>query len=188
MMRTDAAERKKTGETPEEQMMREKREWAAADAKSAELEIQGNEAFKNGDYKAAFTGYTACIQLSPQEPLYSLNRAAVVLKLRLYETAVQDASDAINKGDFNRAKAHFRRGQANCFLGDWDKAEEDCKKALNLQPGDRSIIKQIAELKRLSGLSSDERTAWIAAQGPAMLRDIFEDGDLNRRVEEMLKR
>ncbi|KAJ7467028.1 TPR-like protein [Mycena latifolia] len=188
IMRADAAERERTGETPEQQMMREKREWAEADAKSAELKAQGNDAFKRGDYQAAFTVYTACIHLSGHEPLYSLNRAAVALKLKLYEMAVKDASDAIDKGNFNRAKAYFRRGQGSSFLGDWDKAEEDYKKALELQPGDRSIVEQITELNRLRGLSSDDQASWISAQEPATLGDIFEGGELKRRVEEVLGR
>ncbi|KAJ7090914.1 TPR-like protein [Mycena belliarum] len=187
ILKADAAERERTGETVEQQMLREKREWAVADAKSAELKIQGNDAFKIGDYKAAFAVYTACIHLSSHEPLYSLNRAAVALKLKLYETAVQDASDAIDKGNFHRAKAHFRRGQAKCFLGDWNKAEEDYNQALKLQPGDRSIVEQIAELKRLRGLSTDKQSAWISAHEPAKLSDIFESHDLKRRVEELLK-
>lgn len=79
MMKADAAERERTGETAMEQMAREKREWAEADAKSAKLKLQGNEAFKEGDYKTAFVIYSACMSLSPQEPLYPLNRVAVAL-------------------------------------------------------------------------------------------------------------
>ncbi|KAJ7678696.1 hypothetical protein B0H17DRAFT_1206624 [Mycena rosella] len=107
-----AEERERTGETESEQMLQEKREWAEEAAKSAEMKIQGNNAFRNGDYKTAFIIYTACGVLTPHEPLYCLNRAAIALKLKLYETAVKDASDAIERGNFNRVKAHFRRGQA----------------------------------------------------------------------------
>ncbi|KAJ7141104.1 hypothetical protein C8R44DRAFT_762741 [Mycena epipterygia] len=188
MMRADTAERERTGETAEEQMMREKREWAETDAKSAELKIQGNEAFRNRDYKTAFVVYTACIFLSAHEPLYSLNRAAVALKLKLYKEAVEDASSAIEKGNFNLAKAHFRRGQARCFLGDWETAGEDCVKALALQPGDRNVTDQIAELKSLRGLSSDDQAAWISAQAKITLGDIFKPGELKRRTEEVLGR
>jgi hypothetical protein len=62
-----------------EQMWREKREWAENDAKSAELKIRGNEVFRSGDYKTALAVYTACMRLSPQDPLYALNRAAIAL-------------------------------------------------------------------------------------------------------------
>ncbi|KAJ7502503.1 TPR-like protein [Mycena galericulata] len=188
MMQNDAAERERTGETAYEQMMREKREWAEADAKSAELKVRGNEAFKNGEYKAAYVIYTVCIYLSPHEPLYPLNRAAVALKLRLYSMAAEDASSAIDNGDFNRAKAHFRRGQAMLKLGSWDNAGQDYAKALALQPGDRNIVEQVAELERLRGLSPDEQAAWISAQAPATLQDIFEPGELKQQAEEVLGR
>jgi tetratricopeptide (TPR) repeat protein len=208
IMREDAAERERTGETPMQQIMREKLEWAEADAKSAELKTKGNDAFKNGDYKTAYVIYTACMHLSGHEPLYPLNRAAVALsklsfhlvspnrvldryinpELKLYETAVKDASAAIAKGDFNRAKAHFRRGQARCFLGEWTQAEEDYADALALQPGDRSVVEQVAELKRLRDLPAEDQTAWISAQAPVTLLDIFEAGEVEKQVKKMLDR
>ncbi|KAJ7933963.1 TPR-like protein [Mycena leptocephala] len=188
IMREDAAERERTGETPMQQIMREKLEWAEADAKSAELKTKGNDAFKNGDYKTAYVIYTACMHLSGHEPLYPLNRAAVALKLKLYETAVKDASAAIAKGDFNRAKAHFRRGQARCFLGEWTQAEEDYTDALALLPGDRSVVEQVVELKRLRDLPAEDQTAWISAQAPVTLLDIFEAGEVEKQVKKMLDR
>ncbi|KAJ7481663.1 TPR-like protein [Mycena latifolia] len=187
-MRDNAEERARTGETELEQMLREKREWAEADAKSAELKIQGNEAFRKGDYENAFVIYTACMSLSNHEPLYPLNRAAVALKLKLYETAVQDATIAIDIGDFQRAKAHFRRGQACCFLGKWDKADEEYTKASILQPGDPNIRREFEELKRLRGLSTDEQALWLSEKVPKTIADIFETGELKRRAEEVAGR
>ncbi|KAJ6594585.1 TPR-like protein, partial [Mycena capillaripes] len=145
IMRRDAAERERTGETVEQQIMREKLEWAQEDAKSAELKIKGNDAFKIGDYKTAYVIYTACIYLSGHEPLYHLNKAAVALS-ELSSQRKKLRKQAISKGNFNRAKAHFRRGQAMYFLGKWDKAGEDYAIALTLQPGDRSVVDQVAEL------------------------------------------
>ncbi|KAJ7213034.1 hypothetical protein GGX14DRAFT_446120 [Mycena pura] len=188
MMKADAAERERTGETAMEQMAREKREWAEADAKSAKLKLQGNEAFKEGDYKTAFVIYSACMSLSPQEPLYPLNRVAVALKLNLYTVAAEQASKVMRMAVFNRAKTHFRRGQARCVLVEWKEAEDDFTRALALQPGDPSVLQQIAEMKRLRGLSSEEQAAWISAQPRRALSDVFEPGELERRTEELLGR
>lgn len=77
--RDNAAECERTGESEYELILREKREWAEADAKSAKLKQEGNEAFRNGDYKTAYVIYTVCMHLSGHEPLYPLNRAAVAL-------------------------------------------------------------------------------------------------------------
>ncbi|KAF7315954.1 hypothetical protein MIND_00112200 [Mycena indigotica] len=176
-----------TGETAIEQMMREKREWAEADAKSAKLKEQGNDAFRAGDYKKAFAVYTACMLLSAHEPLYPLNRAAVGLKLQLYQTVVEDASEAVER-DFNSAKAHFRRGQAFYFLGEWSKAEDDYAKALKLQPNDSAVMQQKGELKRVRGLSAAEQAAWLAGQTRLTLRDVFPKAEFKARIEEALGR
>ncbi|KAJ7760974.1 TPR-like protein [Mycena metata] len=179
-----AAEREITGETEDEQMLREKREWAAADAKSATLKDGGNAAFKRGDYEEAYVIYTACMVLSNHEPLYPLNRAAVALKLKMYKTAVEDATDAMEKGDFNRAKALFRRAQGRTFLGEWVEAEEDYTEALGLQPRERNIVDGFEELKRLRSLPMDEQAAWISEQ---VFPNPFESGgEVKRRVEELL--
>ncbi len=79
MLKHDAEERERTGETVEQQMLREKMEWAAADARSAEIKLEANEAFRKGDYKEAFVLYSLCCQQSGHEPLYPLNRAAAGL-------------------------------------------------------------------------------------------------------------
>ncbi|KAJ7762520.1 hypothetical protein B0H16DRAFT_1311797 [Mycena metata] len=184
----DIAEREKTGETLAESVLRMRREWVEADVKSAKLREEGNTAFRNGDYKAAYVLYTACTCLCSHDPLYFLNRAAVALKLKLYRSAVEDATDALEQGDFNPAKALFRRAQGRSFLGDWVEAEEDYTQALGLQPGDRSILNGVEELKRLRSLSADEQVAWISEQGNLTLPDIFEGGEpeFKRRVEEIL--
>jgi hypothetical protein len=72
-------------------------------------------------------------------------------------------------------------------LGDWAKAEEDYAEALKLQPGDRGVVEQVAELKRLRGLPTEDQAAWIAAQAPLTQVDVFGAGDVRRRVEEVLR-
>ncbi|KAJ7681000.1 TPR-like protein [Mycena polygramma] len=180
-----AAEREITGETEDEQILREKREWAEADAKSAKLKDEGNEAFKKGDYKTAYVNYTVCMIQSGHEPIYPLNRAAASLKLRMYETAVEDATTALERGDFNRGKALCRRAQARCFLGEWDKADEDYTAAMAVS-NDRNIADGFEELKRLRSLPADDQTAWISAQKNLTSADVFGDGEAKRRVEEIL--
>ncbi|KAJ7762483.1 TPR-like protein [Mycena metata] len=180
----DAAERERTGETEAEQQLREKREWAAAAERSENFKEEDNEAFKNGDYKTAYVIYTACMCLTHYEPLYPLNRAAAALKLKMYEKAVQDATSALDKGNYKRAKALFRRAQGRCFLGEWEKAEEDYTEALILQPEDR--LDGFEELKRLRSLPVDDQNTWISEQGPLTLLDVFEEGEVKRRAEELV--
>ncbi|KAJ7049949.1 TPR-like protein [Mycena amicta] len=178
-----------TGETAMEQVIREKREWAEADAKSLQLKEEGNDAFRKGNYKKAFMIYTACMALSGHEPLYPLNRAAVGLKLKLYKTAVEDASRVLDLAhNFNLAKALFRRGQAFHFLGLWNKAEANYSDALKLQPNDSIVIQQVDELKRLRALSPEEQAAWITGQSALKLEEVFPPGTLKKEIEELLGR
>ncbi|KAJ7485038.1 TPR-like protein [Mycena galericulata] len=186
-MRERAAERARTGERHIDQLLREKREWAAQDAKSTKLKEVGNAAFKKGDFKTAYIVYSACMRLSPWEPAYPLNRAAVALKLKLYERAIEDASTAIKTGDFNRAKAYFRRGRAKCCLGEWDKAEEDYDMALKLQPAESTIIRGVEELKKLRVLSPEEKAIWVSEQGKMTLDGVFKPGEEQRCVDELLR-
>ncbi|RDB20603.1 Outer envelope protein 64, chloroplastic [Hypsizygus marmoreus] len=171
MMKNDAEERKRTGETMQQQALREKREWAAQDAKSASLKLEGNAAFSQGDYKRAFVIYSACARLSPQEPVYHLNRAATGLKLKAFKQAEDDAAHAIL--EYESAKAHFRRAQARRFLGNLEGADEDLRVARELQPGDPSVEAEVAELAKLKKISDKELEQWIGAQEAVAVNDIF---------------
>ncbi|KAJ7682217.1 hypothetical protein DFH06DRAFT_1160507 [Mycena polygramma] len=187
---------------------------ARADAKSAELKNDGNAAFMKGDLKTAYVLYTACMHLSIRETLYPLNRAAVALKLKLYDKALEDANSVVEEEEYNmrsldlqtklwivenaseitakaklhRIKGHFRRGQAWRSRGEWDKAGEDYGKALELKPGDCTILREMEQLEGLRGLSAEEQAAWVAEQGKVMLLDVFDPEDLKKRVEELIGR
>ena len=50
------------------------------------LVLQGNSAFKAGDFPAAIGHYTAAIVADPTNPTYPLNRAAAYLKLAKYDS------------------------------------------------------------------------------------------------------
>ncbi|KAJ7443336.1 TPR-like protein [Mycena galericulata] len=165
-MRERAAERARTGERHIDQLLREKREWAAQDAKSTKLKEVGNAAFKKGDFKTAYIVYSTCMRLSPWEPAYPLNRAVVALKLEMYELVIEDASTAIETEDFNRAK--------------WDKAEEDYDKALKLQPAESTIIRGVEELKTLRVLSPEEKAIWVLEQAKMTLGGVFRPGEEQR--------
>ena len=43
--------------------------------------LQGNDAFKAGDYAAAIGAYTSAIMADPSDATFPLNRAAAYLKL-----------------------------------------------------------------------------------------------------------
>ncbi|KAJ7031002.1 hypothetical protein C8F04DRAFT_1186278 [Mycena alexandri] len=160
----------------DEQMLREKREWAEADAKSAKLKDEGNTAFKNEDCKEAYVItdlYGLHVPIEPRTTL-SVEQSCDV------QDGGKDATDAMEKGDFNRAKALFRRAQGRSFLGDWVEAEEDYAEALALQPRERNIVDGFEELKRLRSLPVDKQAACISEQAKLALLDPFE-GEVKRK-------
>ncbi|KAJ7141113.1 hypothetical protein C8R44DRAFT_866765 [Mycena epipterygia] len=176
-VRADAAGRnRRTVVEPLERQKRKRR--LDMEAKSVGLEIDGNAAFVKGDFKTAYILYTA---------------AAVALKLKLYNIAIEDASNVIEEEDYNTRILkipYFRRGQGWYFLGDWDKAEEDCSKALMLKPGDPKIVREIEELKRLRSLSSnaDGRVYGVPEEAKVTFLDVFELAEFKRQTEELVGR
>ncbi|KAF9041940.1 TPR-like protein [Hymenopellis radicata] len=164
---------------------REKKERAAADARSAKIKLEANEAFRKGDYKEAFVLYSVCCRLSGHEPLYFLNRAAAGLKLNLFAQALDDASRPIEK-DFNLPKAFFRRAQAYRFLGDFGAAEADMTEALVVGKDDPTFVKEMEELKRLQALDAEGQDAWLAQQESKTVDEVFGSGEFEKFVEARL--
>ncbi|KAG6478198.1 hypothetical protein ZIOFF_061632 [Zingiber officinale] len=72
---------------------------------------------------------------------------ACKLKLRDLEGALLDADFAIREKEAN-AKAYFRQGQAHSALNDVDAAVESFLRALELEPNDGAIKKELAAAKK----------------------------------------
>lgn len=186
IMLADAEERQRTGETPEQQAMRERREWAEADARSDKLKAVGNKAFKEGEYEKAFIVYCACAYQSAHEPLYRLNRAAAALKLGLYTKVFEDVQEAIDR-EYMVAKAHYRRAQANRALGRWAEAKRDLEVALRLAPGDPNVLSESAELERVVALPEADRVEWLKSQNAREAADLYSDSkEFARLVQEQI--
>ncbi|KAF8058611.1 TPR-like protein [Lyophyllum atratum] len=185
MLQADAEERQRTGESMVDQMMREKKEWAALDARSAALKVEGNAAFAQGDYKRAYLVYSACARLSPHEPVYKLNRSAAALRLKVFVQAEQDADSALEGG--SAAKAYFRRGQARRCVGKIGEAAKDLLTALELQPGDAGIKAELAEVDRLGKLSAAELENWVKEQGATTLQEIYGSTEAMEALIEEIK-
>ncbi|KAF2305818.1 hypothetical protein GH714_008248 [Hevea brasiliensis] len=71
------------------------------------------------------------------------NSAACKLRLGDLKGALLDTDFAMREGD-NNVKALFRQGQAHMALNDIDAAVESFKKALQLEPNDAGIKKELA--------------------------------------------
>nr|GMD85798.1 peptidyl-prolyl cis-trans isomerase CYP40 [Ipomoea batatas] len=147
---------------------------------SAVLSIKafGNEYFKKQDYKMALKKYRKALRyldvcwekegIDEDKSLYLrkmksqifTNSSACKLKLGDLKGALLDADFAMRDGE-NNAKALFRQGQAHLALNDIDAAVESFKKALELEPNDVGIKKELATAKKkIADRRDQERRAY----------------------------
>jgi len=117
----------------------------------------GNMCFANGQHKFALKCYNlglASLQKvknpSPEEielanqlqvALYC-NAAAACIQMKKYEKVIFQTTEAL-KVDPTSVKAHFRRAQAHMARNDFDEAEADFRRALQLAQHDEPAAKEI---------------------------------------------
>ncbi|XP_059652289.1 uncharacterized protein LOC132299589 isoform X2 [Cornus florida] len=107
----------------------------------------GNEYFKQKKFKEAIDCYSRSIALSPTAVAYA-NRAMAYLKIKRFQEAEDDCTEALNLDD-RYIKAYSRRATARKELGKLKESIEDAEFALRLEPQNQEIKKQYAESKSL---------------------------------------
>ena len=129
----------------------------------------GNRAFKGNDLHLGLDKYQKGIRYLNEEPSldneppetkkeldqlrFTLNSNSALLanKLKSYEDALRYATAALevaNITDVEKAKALFRRGQAQVGLKDEDAALADLTEADKLVPGDVAVVKELTAVKK----------------------------------------
>ncbi|KAJ8752436.1 hypothetical protein K2173_004072 [Erythroxylum novogranatense] len=107
----------------------------------------GNEFFKQKKFKEAIECYSRSIALTPTALAYA-NRAMAYLKIRRFQEAEDDCTEALNFDD-HYIKAYSRRATARKELGKFKESVEDSEFALRLEPNNQEIKKLHAEVKSL---------------------------------------
>ncbi|XP_024020256.1 RNA polymerase II-associated protein 3 [Morus notabilis] len=107
----------------------------------------GNEYFKQKKFKEAIDCYSRSIALSSTAVAYA-NRAMAYLKLKRFQEAEGDCTEALNMDD-RYIKAYSRRATARKELGKLKECIEDAEFALRLEPNNQEIKKQYSEAKSL---------------------------------------
>eukprot|EP00252_Welwitschia_mirabilis_P003456 TRINITY_DN13527_c0_g1_i1.p1 TRINITY_DN13527_c0_g1~~TRINITY_DN13527_c0_g1_i1.p1 ORF type:complete len:362 (-),score=81.70 TRINITY_DN13527_c0_g1_i1:349-1434(-) len=126
----------------------------------------GNESYKKGDYKMALRKYRKALRyldicwekgeideeksdrLRRMKSQIFTNSAACKLKVGDSKGALLDADFAMRDGE-NNVKALFRQGQAYMALRDVDAAVLSFKKALQLEPNDAGIKKELSVASKM---------------------------------------
>lgn len=107
----------------------------------------GNENFKQKKYQEAIDCYSRSIAFLPTAVAYA-NRAMAYLKLRRFQEAEDDCTEALNLDD-RYIKAYSRRSTARKELRKLKESVEDAEFALRLEPQNQEIKRQHAESKSL---------------------------------------
>ncbi len=97
----------------------------------------GNNAFRNGDYKTALECYLSAETDLPESPELEYNMAGALHQEGAYEEAVDKYGRAMNTTDINlESNAHYNLGNTQFRIGDYQKAIERYQKALEINSGD----------------------------------------------------
>ncbi|TYJ14839.1 hypothetical protein E1A91_A10G145100v1 [Gossypium mustelinum] len=122
---------------------------------------EGNALFKAGKYERASKRYEKAFRFIEYDSSFSdeekqqakllkvtcnLNNAACKLKLKDYKKAKKLCTEVLELDDRN-VKALYRRAQAYMELVDFDLAEADIKKALEIDPDNRDVKVEYRVLK-----------------------------------------
>lgn len=153
---------KKLGECEKE--LKRQEEEAYLDPALAEAEREkGNALFKEGKFPDAVKCYTESIRRGPKDPRVWSNRAACYTKLTALPEALKDAEKAIEI-DPNFVKAYTRKGHAQFFMKEYEKAMATYQQGLDKDPNNEELknammrcVEQINRLNR--GEASAEELA-----------------------------
>lgn len=115
---------------------------------------------KNGNFAAAASLYTKCIQLDPTQPAAYNNRALCRLKLADYAGAETDSVHVLRAEPTN-VKAIFRHAQALGALGRLREAQAQLQLCLELNP------KNVAAAKELTAVQAQLDAACSQQPSPA---------------------
>jgi len=122
-----------------ERTIKKKKEEAYIDPAIAEQEKEkGNERFRAQDFPEAVKHYSEAIKRNPSDHKVYSNRAACYTKLGALPEALKDAEKCIEI-DPTFAKGYSRKGHAQFFMKEYNKALETYQLGLKQDPGNAEL-------------------------------------------------
>jgi len=129
------------------------------------LKEEGNKHFKNGDYNEAKDHYSKALEEAESKEdrlVFLKNRSACHLKLEEYQSAVDDATKALNISNSD-VKALFRRVQGLEQLGSLKMAYADARRLNQLDANNKTVqdmcrrLRQVLEVKMFEERSTENK-------------------------------
>ena len=96
--------------------------------KAEEARELGNQKFKESDWPAAVEAYTEMTKRAPDDPRGYSNRAACLIKLLTFPSAVADCDEAIKRDEYF-IRAYLRKAQALFAMKEYNKCIDVCAEA-----------------------------------------------------------
>ncbi|KAE9350743.1 hypothetical protein PR003_g5223 [Phytophthora rubi] len=149
------------------QLLREEKAEEKADVDAqlmAAVKDEGNAFFRQGRMKDAVTAYSRCIAIDPNNAVCLSNRAAAYLKLKQFDLAVADCSEAIEVAP--TIKPFMRRAAAYIALREFGRAVDDLIAALEFEPRNKECR---AKLQGAVETAVD-KAQWVNATPDAEVR------------------
>jgi len=106
--------------------------------KAEEARELGNAKFKEADWPAAVEAYTEMTKRAPEDPRGYSNRAACMIKLLSFPSAVQDCDAAISK-DPKFIRAYIRKAQALFAMREYNRCIDVCGEATLHDEGGKNL-------------------------------------------------
>lgn len=98
----------------------------------------GNAAFTAQKFEEAIQHFTKAIELNPNDHIFYSNRSGCHASLQDYASAREDAEKCVSlKPDWG--KGYQRKGLAEFYLGEYDKAIETYQKGLQVDPNNQQL-------------------------------------------------
>jgi len=117
--------------------------------KSEDAKKLGNDALQKGDTQAAIDHYSEAIKYDHANHILYSNRSAAYVKLSNYHKALEDALKTVElKPDWS--KGYSRVGLAHFYLREFQKAIAAYNKAIELDPANEQLKKDLVEAERAS--------------------------------------
>lgn len=106
----------------------------------------GGQKFKESDWPGAVEAYTEMTKRAPDDPRGYSNRAAALIKLMTFPSAVEDCDRAIAK-DPTFIRAYLRKAQALFAMKEYSKCNDVCAEALTHahNPSEKRELEQQAQ-------------------------------------------
>ncbi|KAH7170243.1 hypothetical protein EDB81DRAFT_156885 [Dactylonectria macrodidyma] len=134
--------------------------WLRIVQKLDRMKEEGNVEFKAGRLQQAIEKYTAALEIDVSNKSMNAkllqNRAQCRIKLKEYDEAIEDCNRAIRL-DSSYLKVRKTKANAIGLAGRWEDAVKEWKSIAEMDPEDRTIMKEIrkAELELKKSLRKD---------------------------------